>query len=122
MGEDVLECFIGGDAATYDFGEVVDAGAEVLAQEVATKARTESFLHTEDRVMGFGKCLIMAEAGHHDIVLHDAGDVCSLINGILQDIQMQVVLGADFNDGNITNGRVVRRADGRKWLEGSLAV
>ena len=50
LREDILKGFIGGDFATDDFGEVVDAGAEVLTEEVGGEVGVKGILYADDVV------------------------------------------------------------------------
>ena len=57
--EDVLKHGVGGYLA-YDVGEVVDAFAEVLGDEVAGEARLEAILYTVDGVEGTDEGFVVA--------------------------------------------------------------
>ena len=59
MLEDVLKHGVGGYLA-YDVGEVVDALAEVLGDEVTGEARLEAVLHAVDRVEGTDEGFVVA--------------------------------------------------------------
>ena len=70
--EDVLEYGVGRYLA-YDVGEVVDALAEVLGDEVAGELHGEAVLHAVDGVEGVGEGFVVAGVGDDDIALRDVG-------------------------------------------------
>ena len=70
--EDVLEHGVGGYLA-YDVGQVVDALAEVLRDEVAREVHGESVLHAVDGVEGVGEGFVVAGVGDDDVALRDVG-------------------------------------------------
>ena len=72
MLEDVSKHGVGGYFA-YDVGEVVDAFAEVLGDEVAGEARLEAILYTVDRVEGTNEGFVVAQVGDDDIALRYFG-------------------------------------------------
>ena len=80
LGENILESFVGGDFASDDFGEVMDAGAEVLTEEVGGKVGGEGILDTDDVVECERESLVMAGIGHHDIILLNLRNIGSLEN------------------------------------------
>ena len=72
MLEDVLKHGVGGYLA-YDVGQVVDALAEVLRDEVARELHGETVLHAVDGVEGVGEGLVVAGVGDDDVALRDVG-------------------------------------------------
>ena len=70
--EDVLEHGVGRYFA-YDVGEVVDALAEVLGDEVAGELHLKAVLHAVDGVEGVGEGFVVAGIGDDDVALRDVG-------------------------------------------------
>ena len=68
MLEDVLKDGVGRDFA-YDVGEVVDALAEVLGDEVAGELHGEAVLHAVDGVEGVGEGFVVAHIGDNDVAV-----------------------------------------------------
>lgn len=55
------------DFATGDFGQMVDALAEVLCHKVAGNARLQTAAHTAHIIESGGQCGIVARIGHHHV-------------------------------------------------------
>ena len=75
MLEDVLKYGVGGDFAD-DVGEVVDALAEVLGNEVAGELEIDTFLHAVDGGEGLAEGGEVAGVGDNGVIswtLRDAG-------------------------------------------------
>ena len=67
MLEDVLKDGVGGDFAD-DVGEVVDALAEVLGDEVAGELEAEAFLHAVDGSKGLAEGGEVAGVGDNGVI------------------------------------------------------
>ena len=67
MLEDVLKDGVGGDFA-YDVGEVVDAFAEVLGDEVAGELEGEAFLYAVDGGEGLAEGGEVAGVGDDGVI------------------------------------------------------
>ena len=73
MFEDVLENWIGRDFA-YDVGEVVDALAEVLGDEVAGELEAEAFLYAVDSGEGLAEGSEVAGVGDNGVISWTLGN------------------------------------------------
>ena len=63
--EDGAQDLVGGDGTTGDLGEVEEALAEVLRNEVAGEVGGEAVAHAVEGGEGFGEGGVMADVGHH---------------------------------------------------------
>ena len=66
IGEDITKHFIVRHFAD-DFGEVVDGGAEVFADEVAAEAQVEAVLYFLDVGEGTGEGFVVAHIGYYNV-------------------------------------------------------
>ena len=67
MLKDILEDGVGGDFA-YDVGEVVDALAEVLGDEIARELEGEAVLHAVDGGEGLTEGCEVARVGDDGVI------------------------------------------------------
>ena len=104
MLEDVLKHGVGGYLA-YDVGEVVDALAEVLGNEVAGEACLEAVLYTMNGFEGADKGFVMADIGHNDIVLRNFGEGGGIDQECFQLFKASAALGRDEELGGIDVGK-----------------
>lgn len=74
MLEDVAEDGFYIEGITDDFGEVSEALAEVLGDEVAGEAHLEAVLYAVDGVEGTYEGFVVADVGDDDIALRDFGE------------------------------------------------
>ena len=103
MLEDVLKHGVGGYLA-YDVGEVVDALAEVLGDEIAGEARLEAVLHAVDRVEGTNEGFVVAQVGDDDITLRYFGEGGGSDQERFQLFKASAALGGDEELGGIDMG------------------
>lgn len=67
MLKDGAENFVGGDGAAGDFGEVEDAGAEILCNEIAGKMKGEGRKNALNVVEGSGEGGKMTNVADDDV-------------------------------------------------------
>lgn len=91
--EDVLECLLGGYFAAYDFGEVVEAVAEVLRYEVGGKAVGEALAHAADGVEGEGEGFVVADVGDDDVGRRYFGQSGGFHEHLAQAVDVGALLG-----------------------------
>ena len=103
MLEDVLKHGVGRHLA-YDVGEVVDALAEVLGDEVAGELHLQAVLHAVDGVEGVGEGFVVAGVGDDDIALRDVGQGGGFYKVALESVKAEVLLGGDEELGGIDMG------------------
>ena len=103
MLEDVLKHGVGGYLA-YDVGEVVDALAEVLRDEVTGELHLQAVLHAVDGVEGVGEGFVVAGVGDDDVALRDVGQGGGFYKVTLELIEAEVLLGGDEELGGIDIG------------------
>lgn len=103
MLEDVLKHGIGRYLA-YDVGEVVDALAEVLRDEVTGELHLQAVLHAVDGVEGVGEGFVVAGVGDDDVALRDVGQGGGLYKVALESVKAEVLLGGDEELGGIDIG------------------
>ena len=77
MLEDILEDGVGRDF-THDVGEVVNAFAEVLRDEVARNTRLHTHLDTLNGFKGRDQGFVVTEIGHDDIFRRTLWKICDL--------------------------------------------
>ena len=68
MRKNISEYFVVGYFA-YDFAEVLEAVAEVFADEVAGQVVLEAGLDVSDGCEGFLEGLVVADVSHYDVVV-----------------------------------------------------
>ena len=98
--EDVLKHGVGRYLA-YDVGEVVDALAEVLRDEVTGELHLQAVLHAVDGVEGVGEGFVVAGVGDDDVALRDVGQSGGLYKVALESVKAEVFLGGDEELGGI---------------------
>ena len=91
--EDVLECLLGCDFAAYDFGEAVEAVAEVLRYEVGGKAVGEALAHAADGVEGEGEGFVVADVGDDDVGRRYFGQSGGFHEHLAQAVDVGALLG-----------------------------
>ena len=95
---------VGGYLA-YDVGEVVDALAEVLGDEVTGEARLETVLHAVDGVEGTDEGFVVAQVGDDDIALRYFGEGGGIDQECFQLFKASAALGRDEELGGIDVGK-----------------
>ena len=98
--EDVLKHGVGRYLA-YDVGEVVDALAEVLRDEVTGELHLQAVLHAVDGVEGVGEGFVVAGVGDDDVALRDVGQGGGFYKVALESVNAEVFLGGDEELGGI---------------------
>ena len=102
--EDVLKYGVGGYLA-YDVGEVVDALAEVLGDEVTGEACLKAVLHAVDGVEGTDEGFVVAQVGDDDITLRYFGEGGGIEQECFQLFKASAALGGDEELGGVDVGK-----------------
>ena len=87
VGKDIAKYFIVSHFAD-DFGEVVDGGAEVFADEVAAEAEVEALLDFLDVGEGAGERLVVADVGDNDVTAGDGGECGTAHEELLEPVEV----------------------------------
>ena len=95
VGEDVGEDFVGGDLAAGDFGKDGKGLAEVFAEEVAGEACLHAFNDALRGLLCAAEDFVVAGLGDNDAVFRLVGQVGSVVNGLSQCLNVDLLLGAD---------------------------
>ena len=95
---------VGGYLA-YDVGEVVDALAEVLGNEVAGEACLEAVLYTMNGFEGTDEGFVVAQVGDDDIALRYFGEGGGIDQECFQLFKASAALGRDEELGGIDVGK-----------------
>ena len=92
VGEDVVEGFLGGDAASGDVGKGVEGEAEVFGKEVSAQAGMQAVKDALEAGVGTGEGLIVTGVGDNDVLRGEFGDVGCGVDGCLKGIDVGAML------------------------------
>ena len=93
MGEDVVEGVLWSDLTACDVGKVIEAGTEILGNEVAAELGVKTVEDTEQIVVGTAQCVVVTGIRHDDIVLREVGQVGQLIELCAQIVDAYILFG-----------------------------
>ena len=111
MLEDVSQHLVRLDGAAHNLAQVVEAFAQVLAHEVARKARSQPVLYAVDGRQGAGQRFVVAHVAHHHVRLRQVGQGGEVHQTLLEVGKPFLLLGGEGHDEGVV-GQVVERWHG----------
>ena len=92
VGEDVVEGFLGGDAASGDVGKGIEGEAEVFGKEVSAQVGVQAVKDALEAGVGTGEGLIVTGVGDNNVLRGEFGDVGCGVDGCLKGINVGAML------------------------------
>ena len=95
MLEDIVQCFLATDLSASNFAQFFQDNFEVFGDDVAAHAHVHGFQDASEGGIGTGESLVVAGTCNDYVVFCNLWDVGGFYQGLLQEVDVYVILGTD---------------------------